>query len=129
MLLNISQYSAETLQEQIIGQIRTRIFRGDLKPDEALMSIRALSKSLRVGVNTVQRAYENLLRQELIYARQGKGFFVAPLKPDDISEMARQRFTDALQVLINEARREGLRDNEMKRILSALQHGAEDDNA
>ncbi len=129
MLLNISQHSAQTLQEQIIGQIRTRIFRGELEPDQALTSIRALSRNLRVGVNTVQRAYEHLLREELIYARAGKGFFVAPLKPNDIAEIARQRFSDSLLVLINEARGEGLGDKEMKRIFSQLQTGAENANA
>ena len=129
MLLNISQHSAETLQEQIIGQVRTRIFRGDLAPDEALTSIRALSKSLRVGVNTVQRAYEHLLREELIYARPGKGFFVSPLKPDDISGMARERFASALHGLMEEARRDGLGDLEMKQIFAELQTGVGDGNA
>ena len=128
MLLNISQHSAQTLQEQIIGQIRTRIFRGELEPDEALMSIRALSKSLRVGVNTVQRAYEHLLREDLIYARAGKGFFVAPLKRKDIAEMARHRFSDALQILVTDARREGMGDNEMKQIFGQLQTGVEGGN-
>lgn len=129
MLLNISQHSALTLQEQIIEQIRIRIFRGELVGDQALTSIRALSKDLRVGVNTVQRAYEHLLREELIYARAGKGFFVAPLKPNDIAEKTQQRFTDALQILITEARREGLSDKEMKQIFSQLQTTVEDGNA
>ena len=129
MLLNISQHSALTLQEQIIEQIRTRIFRGELAGDQALTSIRALSKDLRVGVNTVQRAYEHLLREELIYARAGKGFFVAPLKPNDIAEKTQQRFTGALQILITEARREGLSDKEMKQIFSQLQTTVEDGNA
>jgi GntR family transcriptional regulator len=129
MLLNISQHSEQTLQEQIIGQIRTRILRGELEPDQALTSIRALSKGLRVGVNTVQRAYEHLLREGLIYARSGKGFFVAPLQPNDLAEMARQRFTDSLKALIAEARREGVGNKEMKQILGQLQTGAEDGDA
>ena len=129
MLLNISQHSALTLQEQIIEQIRTRIFRGELEGDQALTSIRALSKDLRVGVNTVQRAYEHLLRAELIYARAGKGFFVAPLKPTDIAEKTQQRFTEALQNLLNEARREGLSGVNMQQIFEQLNTTAEDGNA
>ncbi len=129
MLLNISQHSAQTLQEQIIGQIQTRIFRGELQPDQPLTSIRALSKNLRVGVNTVQRAYEHLLREELIYARAGKGFFVAPLEPNDIAEIAEQRFTDSLQVLIDEARSEGLSERKVKQIFSQLHTGAENQDA
>ena len=80
-------------------------------------------------MNTVQRAYEHLLREELIYARQGKGFFVAPLKPNDIAQMTRQRFTDALQNLVDEACREGLSDKEMQQIFGQIQMGAENNNA
>ena len=126
MLLNISPRSAQTLQEQIIEQIRTRILRGELEPDQALASIRALSKGLKVGVNTVQRAYEHLLREELIYARPGKGFFVAPLKPLDIAELTRQRFSEALQDLLTTARREGMSDTEMKQIFERMRTDGED---
>jgi GntR family transcriptional regulator len=130
MLLNISQHSDQTLQEQIIGQIRNRILRGDLKPDEPLTSIRELSGKLKVAVNTVQRAYEHLLREGLVYARPGKGFFVAPLEADDRVRIARQRFTDSLRTLMTETRREGLLDERaMKQIFGRLQNGTEDSDA
>ena len=121
MLLNISVHSAQTLQEQIIAQVRARILRGDLGADEALPSIRFLAKQLRVGVNTVQRAYDHLLHEQLIYARSGKGFFVAPLASPDKTELARSRFTDALRSLVDVAQREGLDHAEIKRIFSQLQ--------
>lgn len=120
MLLNISQHSALTLQEQIIGQIRARILSGELPPDEPLSSIRALSQQLRVGINTVQRAYEQLLREELIYARPGKGFFVAPLNAQDKAAYARERFAAALQDLIKDAMQEGLAQKDLKQIFTRL---------
>ena len=133
MLLNISPRSELTLQDQIIGQIRARILRGELEPDEPLTSIRALSQILKVGVNTVQRAYDQLLKQDLIYARPGKGFFVAPLKASDKSALARQRFSDALQALLEDAQREGLDGGEIKqlftRLFTQLHKGATDGDA
>jgi len=130
MLLNLSQRSDQTLQEQIIGQIRTRILRGELKPDEPLASIRELSRTLEVAVNTVQRAYEHLLHEGLVYARQGKGFFVAPLEADDRVRIARERFTDALRTLVAETRREGLLDEkEMRQIFGRLQRDTEGSDA
>ena len=133
MLLNISPHSELTLQDQIVGQIRARILRGDLEPDEALSSIRALSQILKVGVNTVQRAYDQLLKEALIYARPGKGFFVAPLNPSAKSTLARQRFSDALHALMEDATREGLARNEIKQLFnlrfSKLQPGATDGDA
>ncbi len=130
MLLNISQRSDQTLQEQIIGQIRNRILRGELKPDDPLTSIRELAGKLKVAVNTVQRAYEQLLHEGLVYARQGKGFFVAPLEADERVRIARQRFTDSLRTLMNDTRREGLLgEKEMKQIFGRLQNGKEDSDA
>lgn len=129
MLLNISQHSAQTLQEQIIEQIRARILCDELQPDQPLTSIRALSQDLRVGVNTVQRAYEHLLRQELIYARPGKGFFVTPLEQSDKTELARQRFAEALQSLFAGALREGLTNKDLKQICDKLQGETENANS
>ncbi|PCJ25558.1 MAG: hypothetical protein COA96_06975 [SAR86 cluster bacterium] len=123
MLLNISQHSDLTLQDQIITQIRARILKGELEPDQPLTSIRTLSKGLRVGVNTVQRAYDQLLREKLVYARPGKGFFVAPLQQSDKSNLARQRFAASLQSIMKIALQEGLNDQDMKQIFGQLQTG------
>jgi len=130
MLLHISEQSAETLQEQIIGQIRARILSGELEPDHGLPSIRALAKELKVSVITVQRAYEQLLNEKIIYARRGKGFFVAPLEQRDKSALAQQRFSQQLVNLIGKARRDGLSDQEVTQIFNqCLQSGESDDNA
>jgi GntR family transcriptional regulator len=129
MLLNISQHSSQTLQEQIIEQIRARILCGELQPDQALTSIRALSQDLKVGVNTVQRAYEHLLTEKLIYARPGKGFFVTPLEQSGKSELARQRFAESLQRLFEGALREGLSNDDIKQIFDGLQRGAANANS
>jgi GntR family transcriptional regulator len=120
MLLNISQHSTLTLQEQIIGQVRARILSGDLAPETPLPSIRALSQQLRVGINTVQRAYDELLREELIYARAGKGFYVAPLADHDKSAYAKERFAAALHDLITEAQQEGLSRKDLKQTFTQI---------
>ena len=120
MLLNISQHSTLTLQEQIIAQLRAQILNGELQPETALPSIRALSQQLRVGINTVQRAYDELLREELIYVRAGKGFFVAPLNEQDKSAYARERFGAALHELITDAQREGLSRKDLKQTFTQI---------
>jgi len=118
MLLHISEHSAETLQEQIIGQVRSRILSGDLEADHALPSIRALAKSLRVSVITVQRAYEQLLHEELIYSRRGMGFFVTTLEQSDKSALAANRFNEQMMSLIQNANRDGLGRNELEKLFA-----------
>ena len=127
MLLHISEQSAETLQEQIIGQVRARILSGELEPDYALPSIRSLAKELLVSVITVQRAYEQLLHEEIIYARRGKGFFVATLQQSDKSALAEQRFNTQLVNLIATARRDGLNDQMIGEIFLKNLHPGEHD--
>ncbi len=117
MLLHISDQSSETLQEQIIGQIRARILNGELQPDSGLPSIRTLAKDLKVSVITVQRAYDQLLHEELIYSRRGKGFFVATLNQVDKSALAQERFSSQLSSLLKTARRDGLQTEEIRQIM------------
>lgn len=120
MLLHISEQSSETLQEQIISQLRARILSGDLTPDYALPSIRALAKDLRVSVITVQRAYEHLLNEKIIYARRGKGFFVASLAQSDKSSLAKERFSSQMNNLIRTARGDGLTDQQIQEIVEQI---------
>ncbi len=120
MLLHISEQSPATLQEQILGQIRSRILSNELAPDFALPSIRALAKDLKVSVITVQRAYDALLHEGLIYARRGKGFYVAALPQSDRSAVATTRYADNLSKLLKDARRDGLDDKQLKQIFNRL---------
>jgi len=129
MLLHISEQASETLQEQIIDQIRARILSGALLADTALPSIRSLAKDLRVSVITVQRAYDALLNEDLIYSRRGKGFFVAYLPGDDKSALAGARFGDRLTKLIKEAKREGLSSTEIERLFNDALKSGDENNA
>lgn len=120
MLLHISEQSSATLQEQILDQIRARILNGELAADAALPSIRGLARELQVSVITVQRAYDALQSEGLLYARRGKGFFVAALPDGDKSALAQQRFGGRLVELIRQARRDGLSDTDLQRLFVRL---------
>ncbi|GAB5498581.1 MAG: GntR family transcriptional regulator [Pseudohongiellaceae bacterium] len=108
MLLTIAPHSNATLQEQILTQIRARILAGELQADAGLPSIRALASQLKVSVITVQRAYDALLNEGLIYARRGKGYFVAALPEADKSALAQERFASRLRALLEQAQKDGL---------------------
>ncbi len=129
MLLHISEQAAETLQEQIVDQIRARILSGGLTANTALPSIRSLAKELRVSVITVQRAYDSLLNENLVYARRGKGYFVADLPSTDKASLAGTRFEDRLHKLINDAKREGLSNEDVERVFRTALDSLEEDDA
>lgn len=113
MILNLSDTSTETLQNQLVQQVRALILSGDLREGDELPSIRALATEQKVSVITVQRAYETLERDSLIRARRGKGFFVAALEPSERKRLALGRFEAAVLPQLEQARAEGLTEADL----------------
>lgn len=65
------------IYEQIYTQIKAAILSGALHEGDALPSIRALAKDLRISVITTKRAYDELERDGYIYTVAAKGCYVA----------------------------------------------------
>ena len=80
------------ISRQIGDQIRALCLAERLKPRDALPSVRQLARELAVNPNTVQRAYDQLEREGLVYARRGLGLFVA----ERGAELARNKSQEAL---------------------------------
>jgi GntR family transcriptional regulator len=120
MILNLTDLSDESLQNQIIRQVRAKILAGELLPDTNLPSIRALAKEQKISVITVQRAYEALEREGLIYSRRGKGFFVSKISDKNKKEIARERFLKNLQLPVSAALAEGLTVGDIKIIVKNI---------
>jgi len=120
MLLNLTDLSDEPLQSQIASQIRAKILKGDLSPGESLPSIRVLAREQRVSVVTVQRGYENLEKEGLIYSRRGKGFFVSELKEKTRKKIAEQRFLEKIAPLLMGAFEEGMSIEDIRRVVGLI---------
>ena len=74
----VDEQSAEPLYEQVAQSIRTYIRSGTLSPGDQLPSARILSESFGVNELTVRRGIKKLIRNGLLYSRQGKGVFATP---------------------------------------------------
>lgn len=78
MNIFISNASNQPIYEQIYTQLKNAIISGEIPEGEALPSIRALAKDLRISVITTKRAYDELERDGYIYTVAGKGCYAAP---------------------------------------------------
>lgn len=67
-----------TLQQQLREQIAKAILKGNIPVDIPLPSSRRLSKQLNVARNTVVLAYEHLLDDGFLIARERCGYYVNP---------------------------------------------------
>jgi len=61
---------------QIMNYIKKKIITSELKGGDKLPSVRELSYELKVNPNTVQRSYQELERENLVYTQRGMGTFV-----------------------------------------------------
>ena len=119
----ISNSSGVPIYAQITGQIKAKIYSGELKEGEMLPSIRLLARELRISVITTKRAYEDLEGEGLIYTLPGKGSFVAAQNPALRREEALRAVEEHLQEAIDAARGGGISPDEVRETLNLLLEG------
>lgn len=64
------------IYQQIYRGIKESILEGRLKPDEKLPSKRELATQIKVSINSVVNAYEQLLAEGYIYTTERRGYYV-----------------------------------------------------
>jgi GntR family transcriptional regulator/MocR family aminotransferase len=77
-LFHLSQSKGSSLQKQLREQIAHGIIKGNIPLDVPLPSSRKLAEQLKIGRTTVVLAYEHLLDDGYIIARERRGYFVNP---------------------------------------------------
>lgn len=108
------------IYDQITRQVKAHILAGSLKEGEALPSMRALARDLRISVITTKRAYEELEREGFITTVPGKGCFVAPRNLELVRESALRQVEEHLQKAVECARLGGVSAAEVRETLDIL---------
>ncbi|MBQ8599307.1 MAG: GntR family transcriptional regulator [Oscillospiraceae bacterium] len=76
-MIKLDMQSRKPIYEQLKEQILRLTMLGILSADEKLPSVRSLARNVGINPNTVQKAYQELERDGIIYTVGGKGSFVA----------------------------------------------------
>ena len=108
------------IYEQIYAQLKAQIIAGELTPGEALPSIRALAKDLKISVITTKRAYDELEAEGFLYTVAGKGCFVAEKNLDLIREQQLRELEEHLAAAAGLAKSCGLSVKELFDMLHIL---------
>ncbi|WP_312641550.1 GntR family transcriptional regulator [Hydrogenoanaerobacterium sp.] len=87
------------IYEQMKKKITELVMLGVLQTDEQLPSVRSLARDLGVNPNTVQKAYQELERDGIVYSMTGKGSFIADFARQNnvILQQAQSLLKEALQ--------------------------------
>ncbi|MEI3348751.1 MAG: GntR family transcriptional regulator [Dysosmobacter sp.] len=120
MELIIRNSTNQPIYDQIYCQIKSQILSGALAPGEALPSIRALAKDLKISVITTKRAYDELEAHGFIYTMAGKGCFVADNNLEILREQRRRELETHLTAALELAKSCGLTRQDLKQMLDLL---------
>ena len=88
------------IYEQIVLWFCRSLVKGDIKPGQRIQSIRELAMEFKVNTNTVQRAYQEMERRELIFSKRGTGYFITEdtgMKNEVKEEMIKEAITRFLE--------------------------------
>ncbi len=120
MDLIISNASGKPIYEQIYTQIKNNIISGELSPGDALPSIRALAKDLRISVITTTRAYDELERDGFIDRVPGKGCYVAEKNLELMREAHLKQIEDHMSEIVELAAGCSLTEEEAVKMLRLI---------
>ncbi len=123
MRIIISTSSMIPIYEQIIEQIKAMIVKGELKENDGLPSVRALSKDLKISTLTVKKAYDLLENDGFTVTVHGKGTYVAAANSQLIFEEQRKDLESEIERIIQKGRRYAISDDELRSIFEIILEG------
>ena len=105
------------IYQQIIVHFSRALIRGDVNPGDRIPSIRDLSAALKVNTNTIQRAYQEMEREQLIYSQRGTGYFIMDNETITV-KVRKEMVSRTISVFLEEMRAMNFSDNQ---IMSELE--------
>jgi GntR family transcriptional regulator len=113
----IDPRSPNPLYAQIASRIRVAVAAGEVRPGDALPSVRGLAEQLRVNPATVVQAYRKLEHDGFVEMRRGAGTFIVDVPTDRKTEERAARARSIAQQALQEAARVGIPASEVMEAL------------
>ena len=95
----IDVMSRVPVYEQIIKQVEEQVLTGILKEGDKLPSVRSLSVKLSINPNTIQKAYTELDRREMIITVPGKGSFISQKAGEVVGASSREKIPELAKII------------------------------
>lgn len=102
---------------QIMNLIKKDIITGQLKKGDKLLSVREMAEKLNVNPNTIQRVYQELEREGVIFTQRGMGTFITQ-DNKRIQDIKDEMASDIVISYINGMKSIGFNEKEIADIIS-----------
>lgn len=101
---------------QIINYVKRMIIVEELKKGDKLPSVRELAQSIKVNPNTVQRAYQELEREDVAHSKRGLGRYITE-DDEKIKLLKKDMAAEIMNTYIGEMVKLGYDSNKMIELL------------
>lgn len=101
---------------QIMNYMKKKIITGEINGGDKLPSVRELSTKLRVNPNTIQRTYQELERENLVFTQRGMGTFVTEDK-QIVKNLKKDMASDIIESFIHEMKGLGFSYDEIVEVV------------
>jgi len=117
MFINIEMESDIPIYTQLSNEIIVAIANGSLLAGTPLPSVRSLASDLGINMHTVNKAYHELVKKEIIHIIPKSGAIVAEPAP---TELNRKRIALTMKPVLAEAIAIGFTQKEIQLLLTEL---------
>jgi GntR family transcriptional regulator len=122
MFSDLDPKSAVPLYEQIAVRLKAAVATGELRPTDALPSVRQLAGRLRINPATVVQAYRSLESDGFVEIRQGAGTYVRAMESEARARERQAQARRLVRQLLADSARLGLSRQELR---DAMKHQLE----
>jgi GntR family transcriptional regulator len=105
LFIVVSPLNPDPMYKQITDQIKDAIASGGLRPETKLLSIREMSRELKISEITIKRAYSDLENEGFIITRSGLGSYVADINRDKLRQEKWQEIQKDIMKILKTAER------------------------
>lgn len=107
MVITVDKLSDDPLYLQLRDAVIAGIASGELRPGDALPSVRSLAEDLGINLHTVNKAYATLRDEGYVIMLGRRGAYVADAPPDPAAGMDEAALEAALTKLATEFKASG----------------------
>lgn len=119
MFIKPNPSSGVPIYLQVMEQIKHAIETGALRPGDQLPGIRVLAETLVINPNTVAKVYRELEHEGVLELRHGTGAFVTDREQSKSRAGILQAAQPAVRQLVERLRKQGLSEEEIRRLFEA----------
>ncbi len=113
------------IYEQLYNRVTQLIVTGIMTENEKLPPVREVAKELGINPNTVQKTYQKLEAEGLIYSIPAKGSYVAHY--DTAKKVIREKAVARFKEAANEAILSGAEKKDLIEIIEQIEGGNDND--